>query len=92
MTVAGLIQEIFDEPSFKSDGTCSEFRLERRFDALHIRVVERDYDFMVLEVLNKSNRIGKITRYNYFTTLEDLDLHLRNIRKGYPSFKFTPKF
>ena len=92
MTVAELIQEIFDEPEFESIGTRSDFMLERRFDTHHVRVIERDYDFTVLEVLRKSNRLGEVKRTNYFKTMEDLDLHLRNIRKGYPSFVFHPRF
>ena len=40
MTVAELVQEIFDEPDFESDGNCSDFRLERISDTLSVRIVE----------------------------------------------------
>lgn len=95
MTVTELIQEIFDEPNFESDGARSDFTLQRDFDTHHVRVIERDFSykvFKVIEVLDRSGEIGKIKRTNYFKTLEELDLHLRNIRKGYPTFEFCPRF
>lgn len=93
--VTQLVQEIFDEPDFESHGSLSDFTLERGFNTHHVRIIERDFHFKtfkVLEVLDRSNEVGKIKRTNYFKTLEELDLHLRNIRKGYPTFKFKPKF
>lgn len=92
MTVAELVQEIFDESDFESDGNCSDFRLERISDTLSVRIVERDSDFIVLEVLNRVNRIGKIKRTHELKTIEELELHLRNIRKEYPSFRFHSRF
>lgn len=92
MTVTELVREIFDEPNFESDGNCSDFTLERRFDLLRIRVIECDFDFMVLEVLRKNNRIFDIKRTNRFKTMRELELHLRKIRKEYPSFVFHHKF
>ena len=72
MTVAKLVQEIFDEPDFENHGSLS--------------------DFKVIEILRKSDKIGEVKRTNYFKTLEELDLHLRNIRKGYHTFEFRPRF
>lgn len=92
MTVTELIREIFDEPDFKSIGTCSDFTLERILDTLSVRIVERDFDFILLEVLNRVNRIGKIKRTHELKTIEELELHLRNIRKEYPSFVFHSRF
>lgn len=92
MTVAEVIQEIFDEPDYRSDGALSDFTLQRGFNTHYVRVITRDWDFKVLEVLDRSNEVGKIKRTSYFKTLEELDLHLRNIRKGYPTFEFKPKF
>lgn len=97
MTVAELIQEIFDEPNYQSDGALSDFTLQRGFNTHHVRVISRDsnynvYVFKVIEVLRKSDKVGEVKRTNYFKTLEELDLHLRNIRKGYPKFEFLPKF
>lgn len=97
MTVAELIQEIFDEPNYQSDGALSDFILQRGFNTHHVRVISRDsnynvYVFKVIEVLRKSDKVGEVKRTNYFKTLEELDLHLRNIRKGYPKFEFLPKF
>lgn len=95
MTVAELIQEIFDEPDYQSDGALSDFTLQRGFNTHHVRIIERDFHikvFKVIEVLDKSGEIGKIKRTHYFQTLDELDLHLRNIRKGYPTFEFKPKF
>ena len=92
MTVAELVKEIFDESDFESDGNCSDFRLDRWDDALSVRIVEREYDFIVLEVLNRFNRIGRVKRTHEFNTIEDLELHLRNIRKDYPSFVFRSRF
>ena len=60
-----------------------------------MRIIERDFSckiFKVIEVLDRSGEIGKIKRTHYFKTLDELDLHLRNIRKGYPQFEFIPKF
>lgn len=54
MTVTELIREIFDEPDFKSIGTCSDFTLERILDTLSMRIVERESDYIVLEVLNRA--------------------------------------
>lgn len=92
MTVTNLIQEIFNEPDFESNGALSDFTLQRGFNTHYVRVITRDWDFKVLEVLDRSNEVGKIKRTSYFKTLEELDLHLRNIRKGYPTFEFKPKF
>lgn len=95
MTVTELIQEIFDEPNFESDGTRSDFTLQRDFNTHHVRVIERDFSykvFKVIEVLCKSDKIGEVKRTNYFKTLEELGLHLRNIRKGYPTFEFRLRF
>ena len=92
MTVAELVQEIFDESDFESDGNCSDFRLERISNTLSVRIVEREYDFIVLEVLNRFTRIGRIKRTHEFNMIEDLELHLRNIRKEYPSFVFRSRF
>lgn len=92
MSVEELIQEIFDEPDFESHGSLSDFTLKRGFNTHHIRIISRDFDFKVIEVLRKSGKIGEIRRTNYFRTLEELDLHLRNIRKGYHIFEFLPKF
>ena len=92
MTVAELVQEIFDEPDFENDGNCSDFRLERISDTLSVRLVKRDSNFIVLEVLNRVNRIGKIKRTHELKTIEELELHLRNIRKEYPSFVFRSRF
>lgn len=92
MTVTNLIQEIFNEPDFESNGALSDFTLQRGFNKHYVRVITRDRDFKVLEVLDRSNEVGKIKRTSYFKTLEELDLHLRNIRKGYPTFEFKPKF
>lgn len=97
MTVAELIQEIFDEPNYQSDGALSDFTLQRGFNTHHVRVISRDSNynvhvFKVIEVLRKSDKVGEVKRTNYFKTLEELDLHLRNIRKGYPKFEFLPKF
>lgn len=97
MSVEALVQEIFDEPDFQSHGLLSDFRLERGFNTHHVRIISRDsnynaYVFKVIEVLRKSDKIGEVKRTNYFKTLEELDLHLRNIRKGYPKFEFLPKF
>ena len=90
-----IIQEIFDEPDFESNDALSDFTLQRGFNTHHVRIIERDFNikvFKVIEVLDRSGEIGKIKRTNYFNTLEELDLHLRNIRKGYPQFEFIPKF
>lgn len=92
MTVTELIREIFDEPDFKSIGTCSDFTLERILDTLSVRVVERESDYIVLEVLNRVNRIGKIKRTHKLKMIEELELHLRNIRKEYLSFVFHSRF
>ena len=92
MTVTELIREIFDEPDFKSIGTCSDFTLERILDTLSMRIVERESDYIVLEVLNRANRLGVIKRTHEFKTIEELELHLRNIRKEYPSFVFHSRF
>mgnify|MGYP000188387394 CR=1 FL=1 len=95
--VTQLVQEIFDEPNFESHGLLSDFTLERRFNTHHVRIISRDsnynvYVFKVIEVLRKSDKIGEVKRTNYFKTLEELALHLRNIRKGYPTFEFHPRF
>lgn len=92
MSVEELIQEIFDEPYFQSQGLRSDFTLKRGFNTHHIRIISRDFDFKVIEVLRKSDKIGEVKRTNYFKTLEELDLHIRNIRKGYPTFEFRPRF
>lgn len=92
MTVTELIREIFDEPDFKSIGTCSDFTLERILDTLSMRIVERESDYIVLEVLNRVNRIGKIKRTHKLKMIEELELHLRNIRKEYLSFVFHSRF
>lgn len=97
MTVTNLVQEIFDEPDFQNQGSLCDFTLKRGFNTHHIRIISRDsnynvYVFKVIEVLRKSDKIGEVKRTNYFKTLEELDLHLRNIRKGYPKFEFLPKF
>lgn len=95
--VTQLVQEIFDEPNFQSKGLLCDFTLKRGFNTHHIRIISRDsnynfYVFKVIEVLRKSDKIGEVKRTNYFKTLEELDLHLRNIRKGYHTFEFLPKF
>ena len=90
-----IIQEIFDEPNFQSQGPLYDFTLKRGFNTHHVRIIERDFSckiFKVIEVLDRSDEIGKIKRTHYFKTLDELDLHLRNIRKGYPTFEFKPKF
>lgn len=97
MTVTKLVQEIFDEPDFQSHGSLCDFTLQRGFNTHHVRIISRDsnynvYVFKVIEVLRKSDKIGEVKRTNYFKTLEELDLHLRNISKGYPKFEFLPKF
>lgn len=97
MTVTNLVQEIFDEPNIQSHGSLCYFTLQRGFNTHHVRIISRDsnynvYVFKVIEVLRKSDKIGEVKRTNYFKTLEELDLHLRNIRKGYPKFEFLPKF
>ena len=92
MTVTELIRDIFDEPDFKSIGTCSDFTLERILDTLSVRIVERESDYIVLEVLNRVNRIGKIKRTHKLKMIEELELHLRNIRKEYLSFVFHSRF
>lgn len=92
MTVTELIREIFDEPDFKSISTCSDFTLERILDTLSVRIVERESDYIVLEVLNRVNRIGKIKRTHKLKMIEELELHLRNIRKEYLSFVFHSRF
>ena len=90
--VTQIVQEIFDEPDFESHGSLSDFTLRRGFNTHHIRIISRDFDFKVIEVLRKSDKIGEVKRTNYFKTLEELDLHIRNIRKGYPTFEFRPRF
>lgn len=97
MTVTNLVQEIFDEPDFESHGSLSDFTLRRGFNTHHIRIISRDsnynvYVFKVIEVLRKSDKVGEVKRTNYFKTLEELDLHLRNIRKGIPSLSSFPNF
>jgi hypothetical protein len=87
-----IIQEIFDEPDFESNGSLYDFTLRRGFNTHHIRIISRDWDYKVIEVLRKSDKIGEVKCTNYFKTLEELDLHLRNIRKGYHTFEFLPKF
>ena len=92
-----IIQEIFDEPNFQSQGSLYDFTLKRGFNTHYIRIISRDsnynvYVFKVIEVLRKSDKIGEVKRTSYFKILEELDLHLRNIRKGYPQFEFRPKF
>lgn len=90
--VTQLVQEIFDEPNFQSKGLLCDFTLKRGFNTHHIRIISRDWNFKVIEVLRKSGKIGEIKRTNYFKTLEELDLYLRNIRKGYHTFEFSPQF
>ena len=92
MSVEALVQEIFDEPDFQSHNLLSDFRLERGFNTHHVRIISRDWDYKVIEVLRKSGQIGEIKRTNYFKDLEELSLHLRNIRKGYHDFTFVSKF
>lgn len=97
MSVEELIQEIFDEPYFQSQGSLSDFTLKRGFNTHHIRIISRDsnyyvYVFKVIEVLRKSDKLGEVKRTNYFKTLEELDLHLRNIRSGYHTVDFIPHF
>ena len=97
MAVAKLVQEIFDEPNFQNQGSLCDFTVKRGFNSHHVRIISRDsnynvYVFKVIEVLRKSDKIGEIKRTNYFKTLEELDLHLRNIRKGYHTFEFRPRF
>lgn len=92
MTVTNLIQEIFDEPDFQSQGSLCDFTLKRGFNTHHIRIIARSTDYKVIEVLRKSDKIGEVKRTNYFKSLTELDLHLRNIRKGYPQFEFIPHF
>ena len=86
------IQEIFDKPNFQSQGSLCDFTLKRGFNTHHIRIISRDLDYKVIEVLHKSSEIGEIKRTNYFKTLEELALHLRNVRKGYHTFEFVSKF
>ena len=93
--VTQLVQEIFDEPDFESHGLLSDFTLQRGFNTHSVRIIERDFHtktFKVIEILDRSGEIGTIRRTNYFETLEELNLHLRNIRKGYPKFEFRSKF
>lgn len=92
MLVADLVKEIFDEPDFQSQGSTCDFTLRRGFNTHHIRIISRDWDFKVIEVLRKSSEIGEIKRTTYCKTLEELNLHLRNIRKGYHDFTFVSKF
>lgn len=97
LDLATVIQEIFDVPNFQSQGSLCDFTLRRGFNTHHIRIISRDsnynvYVFKVIEVLRKSDKIGEIKRTNYFKTLEELDLHLRNIRKGYHTVDFSPHF
>ena len=92
MTVAELIRDIFDEPEFESDGVRSDFTLQRDFNTHHVRILTRDCDFKVIEVLRRSDMRGEIKRTHYFDTWEGLELHLKNIRKGHPQFEFLPKF
>lgn len=92
-----LIQEIFDEPDFQNQGSLCDFTLNHGFNTHHIRIISKDsnynvYIFKVIEVLRKCGKVGEVKRTNYFKTLEELDLHLRNIRKGYPTFEFRPRF
>ena len=87
-----IIQEIFDEPYFQSHGSLYDFSLKRGFNTHHIRIISRNWDYKVIEVLRKSDKIGEIKRTNYFKDLIELDLHLRNIKKGYPKFEFIPRF
>lgn len=91
MNVVELVQEIFDEPDFQSQGVLSDFTLKRDFNTHHIRIISRELDYKVIEVLRKSDKLGEIRCTNYFKTLEELDLHLRNIRKGYHDFMFVSK-
>ena len=92
MTVTELVQEIFDEPNFESDGARSDFTLQRDFNTHHVRVITRDHDFKVLEVLRRSDTCGELKRTHYFDNWDGLELHLRNIKKGHPQFEFVPKF
>lgn len=92
MVVAELVQTIFDEPDFQSQGSLCDFTLKRGFNTHHIRIISRDWNFKVIEILRKSDKIGEIKRTNYFKDLEELGLHLRNIRKGYHTFEFSPQF
>lgn len=95
VTVVELIQEIFDEPNYESNGALSDFTLQRGFNTHSVRIIERDFHtkiFKVIEILDRRGEIGTIRRTNYFETLEELDLHLKNIRKGYPKFEFRSKF
>lgn len=87
-----LVQEIFEEPDFQSHGSLCDFTLKRGFNTHHIRIISRDWNYKVIEVLRKSDKIGEVKRTNYFKDLTELDLHLRNIRKGYPQFEFIPHF
>ena len=87
-----VIQEIFDEPNFQSQGSLCDFILKRGFNTHHIRIISRDWNFKVIEVLRESDKIGEIKRTNYFKDLEELGLHLRNVRKGYHTFEFVSKF
>lgn len=92
MAVAELVQIIFDEPDFQSQGSLCDFTLKRGFNTHHIRIISRDWNFKVIEILRKSSQVGEIKRTNYFKSLEELALHLRNIRKGYHTFEFSPQF
>lgn len=92
LDLATVIQEIFDEPNFQSQGSLCDFTLKRGFNTHLIRIISRDLDYKVIEVLHKSSEIGEIKRTNYFKTLEELALHLRNVRKGYHTFEFSPQF
>lgn len=87
-----IIQEIFDEPYFQSQGSLCDFTLRRGFSTHHIRIISREWEYKVIEVLRKSDKIGEVKRTNYFKDLTELDLHLSNIRKGYPQFEFIPHF
>ena len=53
MTVTGLIQEIFDEPYFESNGALSDFTLQRGFNTHHVRVITRDWDYLRVVIANK---------------------------------------
>lgn len=92
MAVAELVQIIFDEPDLQSQGSLCDFTLKRGFNTHHIRIISRDWNFKVIEILRKSSQVGEIKRTNYFKSLEELALHLRNIRKGYHTFEFSPQF
>lgn len=97
MSVEELVQEIFDEPDFESHDLLCDFTLKRGFNTHHIRIISRDsnynvYVFKVIEILRKSDKVGEIKRTNYFKNLEELDLHLRNIRSGYHTVDFIPHF